>query len=76
MNAERLQALTRRIARRFPEMRQVRPRWRRLRLPDGSPGYLVVYRTVVRAADGRALPRSVRVLLNAKGQILKITTSR
>ena len=69
MQPERLAVVTRRLARRYPQVLRVRPRVRRIRLPDGRV-------RVVTAADGRRLLRSVRALITPGGRLRKVATPR
>ena len=56
----------------FPELRGVHP------TVHNQPGgkYLLTFNGKVRTADGKTLPRTVRVTADEHGSILKLSTSR
>jgi hypothetical protein len=45
-------------------------------LIDEKLSYLLTYRNTVKGSNGNNIPRWVRVVVDRKGKILKITTSR
>ena len=59
------------VYRQFPELRGVRPSVRK-----SGDQYLLIFSGKVKTADGKTLPRIVRVTANDQGSILKMTTSR
>ncbi len=71
-----LEAINRRVYQRFPEVAGSHPRIQRFTLDTGEERLILTYRRRVHTADGRILPRWVRVITTPKGRILKITTSR
>jgi hypothetical protein len=81
-----LSAVSRKVQQQFPEIAGVKPTVRVQHPPqaknrpgtsDHAPGlYLVTYRGTVELAEGKNIPRLVRVVVNADGKILKISTSR
>jgi hypothetical protein len=56
----------------FPEVRGANPS------VSSLPGdkYQLIFRGKAKAADGKIIPRTVRVTANEEGKILKLTTSR
>lgn len=60
------------VYRQFPELHGVHPS------VHCQPGgkYLLTFNGKVRTADGKTLPRTVRVTADEKGSILKLSTSR
>jgi len=56
----------------FPEVKGVTPQVKTL------PGdkYQLLFRTKAQTEDGKDIPRTVRVVADAEGRILKISTSR
>jgi hypothetical protein len=60
------------VYRQFPELHGVHPSVR------SQPGdkFLLIFSGKVKTADGKSLPRTVRVTADEKGSILKLTTSR
>ena len=75
MDERTLQRVNRQVYAKFPDLAGVRPKVQPVTLPNGEERIVLVYRRTVRTADGRKLPRFVRVVLR-KGRILKMTTSR
>ena len=75
MDERVLQRVNRRVYAEFPDLDGVRPKVQSVVLPDGEERVVLIYRRTVRTADGRPLPRVVRVVLH-RNRILKITTSR
>lgn len=59
------------VYRQFPELHGVRPSVR-----ASGTQYLLIFSGKVKTADGKTLPRIVRVTANEQGNILKLTTSR
>jgi hypothetical protein len=74
MNPRLLTAVNRAVYRQFPELNGTRPKVRR-QGSDAARHFLFVYQTQVALADGHSLVRTVRVVVDDAGQILKITTS-
>ena len=72
LEPEVLQKVNRRVARRFPEVRGLKPTLRR----EGDALVRVIYRTEVVAPDGHKLVRRVRAVVTPRGKIIKVTTSR
>lgn len=75
-----LQAVNREVYRRFPEMKGVRPKWQARRLPkaplvETEKTYVLTYQAPA-APPEVPFPRIIRVVINAQGQILKISLSR
>lgn len=59
------------VYRQFPELKGVRPSVR-----QSEANFLLIFSGKVKTADGKTLPRTVRVTANEKGNILKLSTSR
>lgn len=60
------------VNRRFPDVAKKRPRV--VSRPNGEN--LLVFQQVVATETGARMQQSVRVVVNEKGDIIKITTSR
>jgi hypothetical protein len=71
MERSSLVSICNQVYRKFPEMSGVQPKV--TTRPDNQ--FLLVFKTSVAVADGRSLPRAVRVVASAEGKILKMTTS-
>jgi hypothetical protein len=79
MDPKILKTISAQIYRQFPEMAGVQPKARLQPAPASKPAaqtYLVTFNTQVKVEGGRSMPRWVRVVVNDKGKVLKITTSR
>jgi len=81
MDPEIIRVVNKEIYRRFPEMYGKTPQVRAQKIPQNpeinkSQTYLLVYSSYVQTVDKNTLHRYVRVTINDKGKILKISTSR
>jgi hypothetical protein len=79
MDEKQLQAITSKVARKFPEVAGVRPQVKRQSSQNSksSPAtYLITYRGKSKTADGKSITRIVRVIANESGTIIKMSTSR
>jgi hypothetical protein len=72
MNREILESICSQIYRRFPEVTGSQPKVQNR--PDGH--FLLIFNGKAKTADGRNIPRTVRVVANPVGKITKVTTSR
>jgi len=76
-----IQAISQQMYQRFPEIAGISPR---VQMRPASkalsgatePTYLVIYEKPARTAQGGVINRSVRVIVNQSGQILRVSTSR
>ncbi len=59
------------VYKKFPEVRGVNPT-----VQVQGEGHLLIFKGKVTTADGKTMPRVVRVQVGAEGRIAKITTSR
>ncbi|MCU0488731.1 MAG: hypothetical protein MUE67_07245 [Anaerolineales bacterium] len=59
------------VYRRFPELRGVKPSMQKL-----AQNTLLIYQSLVSLPGNKTLQRSVRVVVNEQGKIVKISTSR
>ncbi len=75
MDQKLIKNISAKIYKQFPEMVGVKPRTRRQQ-PNGAPTYLLTYQIKVSLPTGKTLPRYVRVVVDDRGSILKVTTSR
>lgn len=82
MDPKIIKNISAQIYRQFPEMAGVQPKARLQPAPESNGGgsrtqtYLITFNTQVRLETGKSMPRWVRVVINEKGKVLKITTSR
>ena len=81
MDAKLIKTISNQVFKRFPELAGSRPQVRAQNKPGvksipTSQTYLLIYKGSATTANGKSIPRSVRVTADSKGKILKITTSR
>ena len=72
MDRQVVSSICNQVSRKFPETSGVQPKI--TTRPDGQ--FLLVFKTSVTTADGLTLPRTVRVVAEAGGKIVKFTTSK
>ena len=60
------------VYRKFPEVKGCRPKTQAR--PDGQ--YLLTYKGEVQLGSGKTMKRIVRAVVDKKGKVIKITTSR
>ena len=81
MDREIIRVVNKEVYRRFPEMVGKEPKVRSQRASQNNAEnsvktYLLVYSNSVQVLAGNTLHRYIRVTINEKGKILKISTSR
>jgi hypothetical protein len=81
MDPKYIKSISNQVYRRFPELDGSRPKIRLQSVPKAksappAPKYLLTYQGKAKSSNGRTILRLVRVIADAKGKILKITTSR
>lgn len=71
-NRTSLSSIYEQVYKRFPEISGVQPR------VQNQPGdqLLLIFQGSARAADGKTIPRIIRVVVSPAGKIVKMTTSR
>jgi hypothetical protein len=80
MDQKTIQAISKQIYDRFPEVKGKKPKVR-FQKSSGSRSiarhstYLLTYNSNAKTATNKSLPYSVRVVANEEGKILKITMS-
>lgn len=72
MDTKIVDLVSRQVYRQYKEFAGVRPS--ASNLPNGS--FTLVYHATVKTPDGKNMGRDLRVTVDAKGRILKTTTSR
>jgi acetylornithine/succinyldiaminopimelate/putrescine aminotransferase len=85
MDTKLLQAISKEIYQRFPELRGRKPRVQTVKpgqnasaglaAPNGA-AYLLVYSGRAVTSTGKQIPYVVRVVVSAQGKIIKISSSR
>ncbi len=76
MNAKALGKINKRVGKQFPELEGVRPSVQEQRTPDDDRRFLLTYSGTAELPGGRRLKRIVRVVADAAGHVIRISTSR
>ncbi len=81
LDKKTLEAITIKVARRFPEVAEKKPVVKKQANPTGQAlnatnNFLLLYKTQAAGPQGRSIPRIVRVVVSPDGKIIKMTTSR
>lgn len=71
MESHSISKINQEVYHRFPELKGTKPKIQKM---DATT--LLVYKTQVHLPDGKILNRSVRVVANERGEIIKMSTSR
>jgi hypothetical protein len=72
MDKKLLTSICNQVYSRFPEVKGCSPQIQ----PHGDTGQVLIFKGQATGADGKTIPRVVRVVVNTDGKIAKITTSR
>ncbi|MQC26072.1 MAG: hypothetical protein DWG76_01290 [Chloroflexi bacterium] len=75
MNSKSMRSIEEQIGRRFPEVAGARPKVTQQK-SAGASNYLLTFHGRAEGPGGRSLNRTVRVVANENGKILKVSTSR
>ncbi|RPI35047.1 MAG: hypothetical protein EHM70_00895 [Chloroflexota bacterium] len=83
MDPKTIKSISAQIYRQFPEMSGIAPKVRARPVPESqrafkkpaAPTYLLNYQTKAALPEGKSISRWVRVVVDAQGKIIKITTS-
>ncbi|MGH2521346.1 MAG: hypothetical protein ACRDH2_02480 [Anaerolineales bacterium] len=80
LSNSQIEGIARQVYRQFPEMKAVRPAVQSQPSPK-TPGavqdrYLLTFKGQGRGPGGQAIWRIVRVVADARGKVIKISTSR
>ena len=79
MDAKSIENISQKIYTQFPEMEGDVPTVKvqaTAKSPEGFASYLLTYKANVQSGNGPTFSRTVRVMANDAGKILKVTTSR
>lgn len=79
MDAKMIMAISNQVSRKFPEVRGVKPNVKKRahsKSVSAVETYLLVFKGEGKNPSGKIIPRSVRVVVNGKGKIIKMTTSK
>jgi hypothetical protein len=76
VNPKVLGRINKRVSRQFPEMAGIEPAVQIQRAPDEDSQFLLTYHGSAELPGGKRLKRIVRVVADAAGHVLRISTSR
>ncbi len=79
MNSKTISSIAQQIGHQFPEVSGETPSVRAqagAKTPGNAPTYLLTFKGRGQAHGGPSFPRTVRVVADEDGHILKVTTSR
>lgn len=72
MNQQVLNSVCQQVYRRFPAVSGSQPKVQ----PRAGDQFLLIFNGAAKAADGRKIAQTVRVVVSQDGKIVKVTTSR
>ena len=77
MDTKTIQAISKKVTSRFPEMARIKPKVRKQTIKGkDDPSFLLIYKTRKNGPGGKKFNRHVRVVATTTGKIIKMTTSR
>lgn len=72
-----IRAVSEHVYRKFPEFAGVKPSFKWSPHAQGNPmSCTLTFQTTVQTANGKKMPRRVKVTADAEGKILKVTSSK
>ncbi len=74
MKKEAVEKVTRTVVRQFPELDGVRPAVKSDK--GGDDRYQITFKGAAKLPEGKTMKRIVRVVANAKGDVIRMSTSR
>lgn len=74
MKKEAVEKVTRTVVRQFPELDGVRPAVKSDK--GGDDHYQIIFKGTAKLPEGKTMKRIVRVVANAKGDVIRMSTSR
>jgi hypothetical protein len=72
MDQQALEKVCEKVNKRFPETMKKKPKVK----PYEGDLFLLIFDFKAKTADGKSMPRTVRVIANPNGKVIKMTTSR
>ena len=76
MNADAIGRVNQKVGRQFPELVGIDPQVKTQKTPDSEQQFLLTYRGSADLPGGRTLQRIVRVVADAAGRVIRISTTR
>jgi hypothetical protein len=76
MNKEVVKKISKHVYSRFPEMKGSKPKIKQSKIAARDQNYIFTYNTTAQGPGSRTLPRFVRVVVDQRGKIIRMSTSR
>ena len=76
MDKEAVDKVSKKVYSQYPEMKGARPKISQSKMAAASQNYTLTYNITAEGPGGRVIPRFVRVVADARGKIIRISTSR
>lgn len=79
MEQKIINSISNKVAKKFPEVSGKKPSVKRRATPKSQPAaetFLLIFKGKAIGPGGKSIPRQVRVVANAKGKIIKMSTSK
>jgi len=77
MDAKLVEIISKKVYARFPEMKGKKPKVKQAKTVTANlDNFILTYNTTAKDIRGNSIPRHVRVVADAKGKIIKMSTSR
>lgn len=75
MDAKTLSGVCEQVYRKYPEVQGIRPKLQPLSKGSVSQ-HVLIFSSHATSSSGKSIPRVVRVVVNAEGKIVKMSTSK
>ncbi len=71
-----VEKISKQVYRRFPEVNGAKPSIKQSKSAPSGENYVLTYKGSAAGPGGRSIPRNVRVVADAKGKIIRMSTSK
>ena len=77
MDPKVVEKITKKVYSKFPELKGSKPKVKQSKtISSQQSNFVLTYNTISKDIRGNKIPRSVRVVANPNGKIIKMSTSR
>jgi hypothetical protein len=77
MDQKLVEKISKKVYAKFPEVKGKKPRIKTSKSVTADQGnFILTYNAMAKGIRGNSIPRHVRVVANAQGKIIKMSTSR
>lgn len=77
MDPKLIEKITKKVYSQFPELKGSKPKVKQSKMISSQQtNFVLTYNTISKDIRGNKIPRSVRVVANPNGKIIKMSTSR